>query len=294
MLLEKFKSIFGDSSETETIKREMVIDGLENINKLLHTHISDDFGMVIQYLEDLESTSKVDAIFKSDAAVFGLRNSNSSLKGLIELRDFCKEVETGAKHLYDIAHRELPEYMPVNTLTAKQAGIVGTVTALLTIVFFIDDYLLYLIYRLNNSDLYYRIKEKEVKKGMVTFGKLYKELNGKVSKRVNELSNLSDTELGDSTAMFRTLASKADRTHTLPIDGFIGSPIYFFRKWWVDIQISRYEYKVDKKNLLELKLYELKLKDRDGKLDVKKQEAVEYYEKKIARLEADIKDFEEE
>ena len=74
----------------------------------------------------------------------------------------------------------------------------------------------------------------------------------------------------------------------IKVSNFIGNPIFSFRKWLVDKDIDKAKALEDTKNLIELRLLELRNQaagesDNEG---LRKQ--IEYYEDKLAEVDSKI------
>jgi hypothetical protein len=61
--------------------------------------------------------------------------------------------------------------------------------------------------------------------------------------------------------------------------------------WLVDREMDKYESLKDTKKLIELRINELKLKERETR-DPKLEKQIEYYEDKLASIEYEIKNIE--
>lgn len=294
MLLDNFTSVFSEDEKNEVVKLSTVLENLTIAYTVTKTNIPKSIGLIRDF-------SAVDSKTKKDtekalaplAKRLGVKNTKSTDTILTELSTFVVEVNKEIGTLTDLVEKDFSKVVALNTITAKQAALLGVSNALLSSALFLEDFFLFLTYKIGDDKLYYKVKEKNVEAGIEAFSKLYKQYKGKVRDEILEINSLSNTEVGESSAMFRANASKADKDFSIPIDRFTSSPIYFIRKWWVDFQVSRNEAMVDKKQLMELKLLDLKARAK-GERNINIQEQIEYYEKKITKYEAAIKDFEEE
>ena len=70
--------------------------------------------------------------------------------------------------------------------------------------------------------------------------------------------------------------------------GFIGNPIYTFRKWWIDRQIDKRDGLVDAKNMVELRLMELRNLESGNEDNEQLKKQIVYYEEKLASMDAKI------
>ncbi len=294
MFIEKILSLFGTDEQNEVIKQRVVLENITTTFNITKTYIPNSLGLIRDFAKDSNSNEKkVEKALIPLAKKMGIKNTKSTETILDEILSFVNEVNKETETLSNVVEKDFSKLAPLSTITSKQSGILGLANVLLSSALFLEDFFVFLTYKIGDDKLYYKVKEKEVMKGIEAFSKLYKFYRGNVKKRILDLHDLSDTEVGDSVATFRANASGYDKEFNFPIDNFTSSPIYFVRKWWVDLMVTRNEAMVDKKQLMELKLLELKSR-ANGEQSINLQEQIEYYEKKITKYEASIKDFEEE
>lgn len=70
--------------------------------------------------------------------------------------------------------------------------------------------------------------------------------------------------------------------------GFMGNPIYTFRKWWVDRQVAKRDDLVDAKNMVELRLMELRNLEAGNEDNEQLKKQIVYYEERLASMDAKI------
>lgn len=72
------------------------------------------------------------------------------------------------------------------------------------------------------------------------------------------------------------------------VNGFIGNPIFTFRKWWFEKDLVALEKLNDTKSMIELRLLELRGELEGDGDNQKLREQIEYYEDKLSGLDAKI------
>lgn len=192
------------------------------------------------------------------------------------------------------------------TMTVKTAAIIKVIQDLTSMTSYTFDILYYILINTGGSKdtNLPKIKISEIKESLPVYCQMYfiysKDI-GKLIKQLEEISEeriyeliLDKTKKDENRAewIIEEVITKTGVNIELPMSkSFIGNPIYNFRMWLVDKDIDKdmkkYETLKVKKNLIELKLMELRLKQRnENNPDLNKQ--IEYYEERLSKLEYEI------
>lgn len=147
---------------------------------------------------------------------------------------------------------------------------------------------IYMIMR-DDKDTVLPVKfSKDVLQGITDF-------RSKVFSKNNVTSDLDDiAELADDSVYGRYTGDVPDSIaldgagSPGTIQGFMGNPIYTFRKWLVDRQADRRDDLVTSKNMIELRLMELRNEEAGNPDNEQLKKQINYYEEELASIDAKI------
>lgn len=147
--------------------------------------------------------------------------------------------------------------------------------------------LLYLLIRDEKNSV---LPQKQVLKTLKSLPELkYKVLNKpSVKKALEEIAAMASEGVYDGVNSGAPEASVVSDLNKPEVNGFIGNPILYVRKFIVDLEFKKIEYLKNIRNAVELRLLELKTEAAGGEPDPKLQGQIEYYEDKLAALDASI------
>lgn len=289
------------SSAPNTIKKK---DILETINGMMLS-INND---TIPSLNTMISSNDP-AINNSKALTAMHRLVKIKVKDNVDLLNkiaiIVSNIRKEQSNLIKIVDDNIHEYVTDKTITAKQGLILRLVSDTDTFINYTSSLLYYVLIENAKEDSALPNKSlAELDNGLSTYANrlnvfmnysaYIKEIN-----KVDDSINL-DTHTAKNTAVADRLINKSsDALVNMPNivnmpnkDGYTGSMIYGIRKWIADVQIKKYEATKHRRKLIEIKLMELKA-IRDNKPSDAITKQVTYYENKLAKLEYDIKEFEE-
>ena len=276
---------------SHTMKKENVLTELDVIKKSLNDDVIPSMELLVREIDgkNIDNETKKELEYLMDLMKF---SKNKGQKAFMEeLLSFLKEINSNIDSLENIIGSEVPDYITDKTMTARVAAILGTVSNFSSIMLFTEDLILYIVYKLSGDSMYYKMKEKSIRIMLPDYARLYDKYRGNIRNTLKDINKLSDTEIGNVDTFFMS-ASKNDKKFNLPTNGFIGNPIYYFRMWLIELEVSRYEYLKDKKKLIELKLMDIQMRNNSNP-DPKLQKQIEYYEEKLAKIEYKISKTEE-
>ena len=179
------------------------------------------------------------------------------------------------------------------TMNAKSAAIVKVLQDLASMNSYMLDLLYFLILDEKLTNLP-KIKLKRIKEDIPKFTEMFKVYGFKLKTIIEEIHKVSEEPLPEDKTridVIDALLNNTGKLVDLPVSGFVNNPIYHFRMWLVDRDIKKYESLKEKKQLIELRLMELKLEQEDDS-DPNLTKQVKYYEEKLADIEYSIEKFE--
>ena len=127
-------------------------------------------------------------------------------------------------------------------------------------------------------------------KGLKAFVQIFPVLKGKIETDLKNLNKLSTDPITEKNK-FRLInhVSSMGVDFVLPVNDFIGTPIFAIRRWFVDRDVKKYKLLKEKKRLLELKILRLEAqKTGNAKEDSKLSKSIEYYQRVVDDLEYEI------
>lgn len=232
---------------------------------------------------------------KNKAILDNLKNSNTfkiikeglkvndPSKLLVELEVYFKDILTNQSKIVSSINTILSDSVNEKTITFKQYEMMNYIDDMYSNTYFTTE-LLYILIRDEKNSM---LSQKQVIK-------LLKQLPSFKLKVLNKVT-VKDAlaSIGNSSSESIYDINSADAPDSIKMSGikvsnFIGNPIFSFRKWLVDKDIDKAKALEDTKNLIELRLLELRNQaagesDNEG---LRKQ--IEYYEDKLAEVDSKI------
>lgn len=208
---------------------------------------------------------------------------NDPSKLLVELEVYFKDILTNQSKIVSSINTILSDSVNEKTITFKQYEMMNYIDDMYSNTYFTTE-LLYILIRDEKNSM---LSQKQVIK-------LLKQLPSFKLKVLNKVT-VKDalTTIANSSAESIYDRNSADAPDSIKMSGikvsnFIGNPIFSFRKWLVDKDIDKAKALEDTKNLIELRLLELRNQaagesDNEG---LRKQ--IEYYEDKLAEVDSKI------
>lgn len=232
---------------------------------------------------------------KNKAILDNLKNSNTfkiikeglkvndPSKLLVELEVYFKDILTNQSKIVSSINTILSDSVNEKTITFKQYEMMNYIDDMYSNTYFTTE-LLYILIRDEKNSM---LSQKQVIK-------LLKQLPSFKLKVLNKVTvKEALASIGNSSAESIYDRNSADAPDSIKMSGikvsnFIGNPIFSFRKWLVDKDIDKAKALEDTKNLIELRLLELRNQaagesDNEG---LRKQ--IEYYEDKLAEVDSKI------
>lgn len=232
---------------------------------------------------------------KNKAILDNLKNSNTfkiikeglkvndPIKLLVELEVYFKDILTNQSKIVSSINTILSDSVNEKTITFKQYEMMNYIDDMYSNTYFTTE-LLYILIRDEKNSM---LSQKQVIKLLKQLPSFKLKVLNKVTVKdaLATISNSSAESIYD-----RNSADAPDsiKMSGIKVSNFIGNPIFSFRKWLVDKDIDKAKALEDTKNLIELRLLELRNQaagesDNEG---LRKQ--IEYYEDKLAEVDSKI------
>lgn len=232
---------------------------------------------------------------KNKAILDNLKNSNTfkiikeglkvndPSKLLAELEVYFKDILTNQSKIVSSINTMLSDSVNEKTITFKQYEMMNYIDDMYSNTYFATE-LLYILIRDEKNSM---LSQKQVIKLLKQLPSFKLKVLNKVTVKeaLASIANSSSESIYD-----RNSADAPDsiKMSGIKVSNFIGNPIFSFRKWLVDKDIDKAKALEDTKNLIELRLLELRNQaagesDNEG---LRKQ--IEYYEDKLAEVDSKI------
>ena len=279
-ILEKVLSVF---SSEPTINKNDVIDQISVTETAIEGKILPMIQDVREAYAGYNHDAKRDKEVLDLFATIGIREH--------KVPDALDKVEAFFNDYADaltLLSRKVTKEMP-KVLTNRQAS--GSVAAALHIVncgtdisLYFADFLFYVIDAISGSGAVVKKRAENVKKNAVNFKLIYIEFKGEIVKTVKQLDDLSMIVDEMEESSFKNIVLPSIK---LPVNGFVGNPIYHFRKWLVERDIEKIEALEDKRRLIRSELDKLRFEEA-GEQSPNVDKAIDYYESKLNKLDREM------
>lgn len=227
--------------------------------------------------------------------------ANNNYSTLEKINNTFEMFLTNADNIEQLIDKHVETNITLKTMSIKTGAIIKVLQDLMSMTSYTLDLVYFMLLNSDKSkktDLP-KIKLQQITNGITTYCEMYRIYSNNFKNTIKALGEVSEEKISDlieanknnennSEWILNTVISKTGAMPKLPnSQGFIGNPIYHFRMWLIDRDIKRYESLKTKKQLIELKLMELRLKQND-KNDPSLTKQIEYYEEKLAKIEYEI------
>lgn len=215
----------------------------------------------------------------------GAKNIDDAIKKIIKVNNSISQMESQITALVD----SLPESIVTKHSTYRESAIVNLINDISTFATYQPDFIMASLKA--GSDGYNKAKTKTIKDGVVSFVSMityFSNLSDNI-KQINKIDN--EIIINEENKKTASLLAKTDINFvTVPVNALIDT-IYSIRVFLVDVEIKKYENLINKKNLIELRVLELK-KSQDGGADTSTKKAIATYVREIENIEYKLKKIE--
>ena len=232
---------------------------------------------------------------KNKAILDNLKNSNTfkivkeglkvndPSKLLVELEVYFKDILTNQSKIVSSINTILSDSVNEKTITFKQYEMMNYIDDMYSNTYFATE-LLYILIRDEKNSM---LSQKQVIKLLKQLPSFKLKVLNKVTVKeaLATIANSSSESIYD-----RNSADAPDsiKMSGIKVSNFIGNPIFSFRKWLVDKDIDKAKALEDTKNLIELRLLELRNQTAGESDNEGLRKQIEYYEDKLAEVDSKI------
>jgi len=285
-VIEYFKDIYTSFTKDNTLRAV----------SQLATALSSD---VIPALTMLDSNSNLEVIKRSVLLTNINKLAKLGAKDNVELISILLErfkiYEKKCQDLEELVESNLANYTANTGTSLKDITILKVIEDISDLTLYTLDIIDYILLNGGDSNNYPAAKIKYIKEGVYPYVKLLdyytREKLTSIIKIIPKLSDKTVDVVNNKKSMVMTLFGKTSSdVENLPINGFIGNPIYHIRIYMVDKEIAKYKILKDKKKLIELRILELKAKEQSAPIEEKSrlETAIEYHTKMLLEQERSL------
>lgn len=208
---------------------------------------------------------------------------NDPSKLLVELEVYFKDILTNQSKIVSSINTILSDSVNEKTITFKQYEMMNYIDDMYSNTYFTTE-LLYILIRDEKNSM---LSQKQVIKLLKQLPSFKLKVLNKVTVK-DALASIANSSVESIYDRNSADAPDSVKMSGIKVSNFIGNPIFSFRKWLVDKDIDKAKALEDTKNLIELRLLELRNQaagesDNEG---LRKQ--IEYYEDKLAEVDSKI------
>lgn len=208
---------------------------------------------------------------------------NDPSKLLVELEVYFKDILTNQSKIVSSINTILSDSVNEKTITFKQYEMMNYIDDMYSNTYFTTE-LLYILIRDEKNSM---LSQKQVIKLLKQLPSFKLKVLNKVTVKeaLASIANSSAESIYD-----RNSADAPDsiKMSGIKVSNFIGNPIFSFRKWLVDKDIDKAKALEDTKNLIELRLLELRNQTAGESDNEGLRKQIEYYEDKLAEVDSKI------
>jgi len=249
-------------------------------------------NVVIPTLEDM--LEKVEIIeYNHDASrLFAKRFNALGVVGsepvevIGNLKNYLMEVQTGLELLLVKITKEMPKTITNRSASSSIIIAVNIINTMSDSVLFLQDFLFYVVNEACDFDNIARKRKDNVVDNIGVFRVAYDKTKDDFIKTIKDLDRMEEIhvdEMEESTYSDILLTNK----NLLIPNGFVGNPIYHFRKWLIEKDVGKMEALEDKRRIIRNQLDMLKLKQNDSHSD-ELEKAIDYYESKLNKVDKEM------
>lgn len=283
---------------TGAMKKDACYESLEFLKRSIQDDLIPVFKDMISRKDDkfIKNNTIIQDINRM-AEIKGSNNFNTLEKMCNTFEIFLENFNT----LETLIDKHVETNITSKTMSIKTGAIIKLLQDLMSMTSYTLDLLYFILLNSDKSiktDLP-KVKLKQITNSMATYCEMYRIYSVNFNNTLKELANVTEEKIStlieaskntenNSEWVLNTVINKSGAIPKLPSSqGFIGNPIYHFRMWLVDRDIKKYESLKTKKQLIELKLMELRLK-QNNENDPSLNKQIEYYEEKLSKIEYEI------
>jgi hypothetical protein len=268
---------------SDSIKRTDLVVGLNSLLRVLKETTENNSKSLQDALKKSDSKNVVKMLQKNGLVV----TTNEEVAELLKVDyEVITQLITEA---IELVESFMPEITIQDTVTIRQNAILDLLGHADSLTNYYSELLMLIVYSMNDEvSIIYRKKTDDLNSGVKKYNIMMGIYRKGLSKVVKDIRELSDTRITENVGNLKEVASAKDIAFALPVNGFNGNPIQAIGKWWVDFQLYRADKLEDSKYLVEYKLMQLREKKERGDVTTETDKAIQFYEKKVQKLDKKI------
>lgn len=208
---------------------------------------------------------------------------------LKELEDLFLSIDKNRKSIEELIVAHASSNITDKAMSTKDSAIVKLVDDLTSLTLYSLDLVVCILSDVKNT-AFPKIKFKQLREGIPEFVKLFLDYSNNLEDSLETIATLDDTVISSKTnkSILESFFGRSKfKFPSVVSNGFINNPFYHIRMYFVDRDMQKLDALKDKKKLIELRIMELKLENKNSN-DPDLAERIEYFEDKLASLEYSI------
>ena len=271
----------------KTISRESLHEQLVNTNTALITHIKPSLLDTKNKLSKLTTNDRESETLLAIFTSIGI-NEKSVEEALDSLTKDIDEIIFTSNQMINMVSDFSPTYITNRNVSPRIAFVIHISNMITSIALFTPDLMLHLVDTAFDMDGMPKIRRTNVEENLVQYRVSLNYLRRDMIKVIKEAKELPEVTLDLLDTSTLTNFKNSHLIKNMPVDGFVGNPIYHFRKWLVDRDVEKFEAITLKTTLLKSKLEQLQMQsDKEDNPRVAK--AIEYLEKEINQNDKELR-----
>lgn len=220
----------------------------------------------------------------------------SNIDVIKEFDKMIKDINNEEKNILKLIN-ELDNTLALESMSLKAGAVIRLVTDINFMAIYILDIIMYSLTDDDEKTDLPKKRYEDFKSNLSLFVDIFNTYYGELDKSIKNLLEMTDENVNFKSSMINgvitsILSMIGKKPISLPM-GFVGNPIYHFRLWQMGRDVADYEAQKAKKNAIEFKLTDLKLRESEEGSSENLTKQIRYWEEKIVSLEYKIKKFEE-
>lgn len=205
-----------------------------------------------------------------------------------------KDILSSQSEIQQLINKHLSAVLTDRSLSVKDSAIIKLVNDLMSMSLYTIDLLVCVLAENKDTSLP-KIKFKQLKDDMPAYAELFAFYSKHLDKTIKDIAKLDDTSIEpeqNKTMTENMLKNKRNMLLLPSVHSFLNNPFYHIRMWLVDGDMDKVAKLKDERRLIELRVMELKLEQKNTG-DRELEGRIAWYEDKLAKLEYDIQKLEQ-
>lgn len=283
-------AIYGKVKDLFLGSGRKVVDNCLGMHKDNIETITGDILPLVEHISSLPDAIKaIEKLpqFKYIRDTLKIKNLNEFLNGI---KMYGNDYINNSKVVELAIKKNISVNLTNKTMTFKQLAIYNIVEEAYKNINVIHN-VIYFIIRNESTSILPKMFTKNMMIVLPEFRNIVTTNKGHVSNRLKLIDEMPDGSVFDTTETVIPVDSLFNKA-SMEARNFTGNPIYSLGKFYVEHQIKKKDGLEEKKNLIELRLLELRTSLAGSDSDDKIKQQIEYYEDQLASIDAKIEQLE--